>query len=81
MHFDVGGVLADEVAFVFFDGDGDGGFLARDGAFAEAGEALVGIDLDEDVVAAVGTSAVDDEGFEVCDLQIERLGLGAGLGE
>ena len=47
---------------------GDGGFLAGDGAFAEAYQAVIGVDLAEDPVEAAG---VHHERFQPGDLQVQ----------
>ena len=58
--------------------------LVGQGAFAEAGDALVGVELHEDEVLVV--AGVDEEGLQVGDLEVERLGVlegpfeGTGLG-
>jgi len=80
---DLGRVLADEVALVVLDGGGDDFALVGEGAFAEAGDSLVGVELDEDEVLVV--AGVDEEGLEVGDAEVEGLGVfegafeGAGL--
>ncbi len=81
VHFDVGGVETDQVALLFEDGFAEGSFFAGDGAFAESGEALVGVDLAE---GPVDGADIDDEDFDVCDFEIEGFGLfggGAEVGE
>ena len=68
---DIGGVLAEEETLVLHDGLRDGGFLAGDGAFAEADQAAVGVDLAEDPVEAAG---IDHEGLEAGDLEVQGFG-------
>jgi len=58
---------------VLHDGLGDGGFLARDGAFAEPGETLVGPDLAEYPVEAAG---VHDKSLQSRDHQVQGPGTG-----
>ena len=70
-ELDIGGVLADEEALVLHDGLRDGGFLAGDGAFAEADQAAVGVDLAEDPVQAAG---VHHERLQPGDLQVQGFG-------
>ena len=81
---DLGRVLADEVALVGPDRGVHDFALVGQGAFAEPGDPLVGVELDEDEVLVV--AGVDEEGLEVGDLEVEGLGVfegpfeGAGLG-
>ena len=80
---DLGRVLADEVPLVGLDGGLDHFALVGQGALAQAGDPLVGVELDEDEVLVV--AGVDEEGPEVGDLEVEGLGVfegsfeGAGL--
>ena len=83
MPLDLGRVLADEVALVVLDRGRDDFALVGKGAFAEAGDSLVGVELDEDEVLVV--AGVDEEGAEVGYAEVEGFGVfegafeGAGL--
>ena len=74
---DLGRVLADEVALVVLDGGRDDFALVGEGAFAEAGDPLVRVELDEDEVLVV--AGVDEEGAEVGYAEVEGFGVFEGL--
>ena len=77
VHLDVGRIAADQIAVVLVDGGLHRPRLRGHRAFSDADDALVGVDLAVDVVLAGGV--VDDPALEVGDLEVERLGLLAGL--
>src|SRR5262245_57699031 len=58
VHLDVAGVAADQVPLVLLYCRSDRGLLAGNGALAQTGDALIGIDLDEHIVGAVIAAAV-----------------------
>jgi hypothetical protein len=71
--FDLGGILADEVALQLADRGGDREAFRGERAFAEAGDALVGVDLRVDVVLVV--ACIDEERLHVCDLEVADVVL------
>src|SRR5690606_21926741 len=63
-------IATDEITLVLLDGGGDGRALVRERPLTEAGDALVGVELDEDEILVV--AGVDQEGLEVRDPEVQR---------
>ncbi len=64
------GILPDQVGGHVLDGADTGLFLPGDAELADAVEALVGLDLDEEIIAR---SVVDGEGLDFGDFQRDFL--------
>ena len=67
------------MAFQFADGGGDREALAGERAFAEARDALVGVDFDVDVILVV--ARIDQEGLQVGDPEIADVEFFLGRGQ
>ena len=64
---------------MLLDRRGDGLALARHRAFAEADDAFVRVDFDEDVVLVAVRAGIDEEGFQPGDFQAGGAGLVLGF--
>jgi len=68
-----GGAHADEYGAVGLDQALERQFLTVDAGLPEAGQPLVGVDLDEGVIAFRALLVMDKEGLDVCDLHEASL--------